>query len=224
MLQPRPLPLVVSGAIFTALILGLPLLHLNIRPSGATLVFAIVPTLVLVAMLLAPRRPVLSHFAFPISHLPLLVALPDLAGDRVYSGFSGLVALLAVLGAGAAYIVAATPRLFARRARIEVLGAVGLVLGLAPLLAFTVSALTVDDAPWPALTALVIGPMVAWWLVAHGFARQVALLHQRPSERARAAYILRLQTRPRPALFVAAAVLSVLALSLIAFLYLWSPR
>jgi hypothetical protein len=224
MLAPRPLPLVVSGLVFTALLIGLSMLHLQLQPRGATLLFAALPALVLVVMLLAPRRAALSHFAFPAAHVPLLVTLPELTGDRIYGGPSGLVAFVAVLGAGAAYLVAATPRFVARRVRIEALTGVALVLALAPLLAFAGSALATKTAPWPALTGLLLGPLVAWWLVAHGYVQHVALPALEPALRARSHFQLRDQARPRPAMFVAAAILSLFALSLIAFFYLWSPR
>ncbi len=221
---PRSLPLIVSGLVFTMLCVGLPMLHLHLRPGGATLLFLALPPGVLLVMLLAPRLPALSHFAFPLAHLPVLLAHPELTGPRVYAGPAGLVAFLAVVGAGTAYLVASTPRLAASRARPELLVVLGAVLAQAPLLALAVPALASDTAPWAALTCLAIGPVIAWWLVARGFVQQVALPAIDPAARTRAFYTLRDRIRPRPMTFVFAAIAAALTLGLIAFWYLWSPR
>jgi hypothetical protein len=223
MITPRPLPLVLSGLVFSLLALGMPLLHLGLSPGGLTLLLAALPPAVLVVMLLVPGRASLSHFAFPLSHLPLIAALPELAGDRIYGGPSGLIAFLAVLGAGAAYLVSATPRFVLRRTRVEVLAAVGLVVALAPLVAFVISALGTRSAPWPALTGLVVGPLLAWWLVAHGLARYVATPALDPAERTRALYLMRTSARPRLGTFVISAFMAAVALGLVAFFYLWRP-
>jgi len=224
MLLPRSLPLIVSGLVFTMLCVGLPMLHLHLHPGGVTLLFLTLPPAVLVVMLFAPRLPALSHFAFPLAHLPVLLVHPELTGPRVYAGPAGLVAFLAVVGAGTAYLVSTTPRLVASRARPELLVAVGAVLALAPLLALAVPALATDAAPWASLTCLAIGPVIAWWLVARGFVQQVGLPAVDPATRARSFYLLRDRIRPRPMTFVFAAIASALALGLIAFWYLWSPR
>ena len=221
---PRSLPLIVSGLVFTTLSIALPMLHLRVQPSGITLLFLALPPAVLVVMLLAPRSPALSHFAFPLAHLPMMLAHPELTGPRVYAGATGLVAFLAVVGAGAAYLVATTPRLTTSRARPELLVTLGALLALAPLLALAGPALAADTAPWASLTCLALGPLIAWWLVARGFVQQVALPAVDPALRARAFYLLRARVRPRPMTFVFAAIMSALALALLAFWYLWSPR
>lgn len=224
MASPRPLPLVVSGLVFTMLALGLPLLHLRSSPSGLQVALIALPIAVLVTVLLVPGRAALSHFAFPLAHVPLMAALPELTGDRIYGGASGLLAFVAVVCAGAAYLVAATPRLVTRRVRPELIAVVGLVVALAVLVAFVFGVHGAKNAPWPALTGLVIGPLVAWWLVAHGLARHVALPTLDRAVRTRDLYALRERSRPRLTTFVLAAVLAVVALALLAFFYLWSPR
>lgn len=221
---PRSLPLIVSGLVFTTLCIGLPMLHLRLHPGGATLLLLALPPAVLVVMLFAPRLPALSHFAFPLAHLPALLAYPELTGPRVYAGATGLVAFLAVVASAAAYLVATTPRLPASRARPELLVTIGAALALAPLLALAAPALAADTATWASLTCLALGPLIAWWLVARGFVQQVALPAVDPALRTRAFYTLRERIRPRPMTFLFAAIMSALALGLLAFWYLWSPR
>jgi len=221
---PRSLPLIVSGLVFTTLCIALPMLHLHLRPTGGALLLLLIPPAVLVVMLLAPRLSALSHFAFPLAHLPILLAYPELTGPRVYGGATGLVAFLAVVAAGAAYLVATTPRLVASRARPEWLVVIGTLLALAPSIALTAPALVADTAPWASLTCLALAPLIAWWLVARGFLQHVALPAVDPATRTRAFYTLRERIRPRPATFVLAALASALTLGLLAFWYLWSPR
>ncbi len=221
---PRTLPLLVSGLVFTLLAVVLPMLHLNLRPSGMTLLLLLIPPAMLVVMLLAPRLPGLSHFAFPLAHLPILLTHPDLAGPRIYAGASGLVAFLAVIASGVAYLVCTTPRLTTRRVRPEALASIGLAIALAPAVALAIPALASERVAWPAMTCLVLGPLVAWWLVARSFVQQVAVPALDPSARTRAFYALRSHARPRTTTLVVALVLAVLTLGLLAFWSFWSIR
>lgn len=221
---PRTLPLLVSGLVFTLLAVVLPMLHLNLRPSGMTLLLLLIPPAMLIVMLLAPRLPGLSHFAFPLAHLPILLTHPDLAGPRIYSGPSGLVAFLAVVAAGAAYLVCTTPRLTTRRVRPEALAWIALVMALAPAIALAIPALASEHVAWPAMTCLVLAPLVAWWLVARNFVQHVAVPTLDPATRTRAFYALRSRSRPRTSTLVVALVLAVLALGLLAFWSFWSIR
>ncbi len=221
---PRTLPLLVSGLVFTLLAVVLPMLHLNLRPSGMTLLLLLIPPAMLVVMLLAPRLPGLSHFAFPLSHLPILLTHPDLSGPRIYAGPTGLVAFLAVVASGAAYLVSTTPRLTTGRLRPEPLALIGLVLALAPAIALAIPALASERVAWPAMTCLVLGPLVAWWLVARNFVQHVAVPVLDPGARTRSFYTLRNRARPRTATLVFALVFAVLVLGLLAFWSFWSIR
>lgn len=221
---PRPLSIFVAGATFTALLFALPLAWLGLPARPLLLVLATLPLLVLVGLLFRPASPALSHLAFPLSHLPLLLVRPELTGPRVYGGATGLVALLAVIGAGAAFVVAVNPRLDGSRFRPEPWSLAGLALVLAPTLALFLPALATASAPWGSLLAVALAPLLAWWLVARVFARDVALPALETGHRVRALYRLRERSRPRTPRLVLASVLTVLALALSAFWYLWSPR
>lgn len=221
---PRPLSMLVAGATFTALLLALPLVHLGQPITTLVAAMTALPLLVLVALLFRPHLVALSHLAFPLAHLPLLLTRPELTGPRIYGGPSGLVAFLAVIAAGAAFFVTTTPRLEARRARPEALPLIGLLLVLAPTLALFAPALATRSAPWGALLCIALAPLVSWWLVAHVFLRDVATPALAPGQRVRALYRLRERARPRTSRLVLAAILAAPALTLTALWYLWSPR
>jgi len=216
--------MLVAGVTCTALLFALPLAYLGQPISALVAALATLPLLVLLALLFRPHLVTLSHLAFPLAHLPLLLTRPELTGPRIYGGPSGLVAFLAVIAAGAAFFVTVTPRLEARRARPEALPLVGLLLALAPTLALFAPALATSNAPWGALLCIALAPLVSWWLVAHVFVRDVAMPALAPGQRVRALYRLRERSRPRSSRLVLAAILTVPALALTALWYLWSPR
>jgi len=158
--------------------------------------------------------------------VPLFIAHPEVVGPRIYGGTSGIVAFVAVVAAALAYFVAATPRLPASRPRPEPLVWVAAAIALAPTLALAVPALGTDGpgVSWAALTALLLGPLVAWWLVARRFAHGVALPSLDRSLRTRALYDLRERSRPRTSGLVVAVVFALVAAALFLFWLLWSPR
>lgn len=216
--------MLVAGATFTALLFALPLAHLGQPLTAPVIALSTAPLIVLLALLLRPRLAYLSHLAFPLAHLPLLLLRPELAGPRIYGGPSGLVAFAAVIGAGAAFFVTVDPRLEARAARPSVLPWVGLLLTLAVTFSLFAPALAAPKAPWGALLAVALAPLLSWWLVARLLTRDVALPTLAASHRVRALYRLRERSRPRTSRLVLAAFLTVPALALTALWYLWSPR
>lgn len=223
-MSPRPTTLAVSALVLWALVVVVPLGHLGLSLAGAVLAFAALPLAILVLMFALPGRAALSHAAFPLAFMPLFIAHPEVVGPRIYSGATGIVAFLAVVAAAVAYFIAATPRLPQSRARPEPLVMTAAVIALAPTFALALPALGADNAPWAGLTALLLGPLVAWWLVARRFAHEVALPALDPSLRTRALYHLRERARPRTSGLVLAVVFALIALALVLTWMLWSPR
>jgi len=221
---PRPLTVFVAGLVFTVLLLILPFAHLGLRLSALVVLLLAWPGAVLIALLGYARLPALTHLAFPLAHLPLLTTHPELAGPKIYGGPTGFIALLAVAAAGLAFFIATTPRLAPRRSRPEPLVLVGALLALAPTLALLAPALGTTETPWGALLCILLGPLVAWWLVARDLAQGVVLPSIDPALRMRSLYLLREQTRPSTSRLVFAVVSSALAIALSALWYLWSPR
>lgn len=228
------LPLLFAGLAFTVLVLGLPMAHVGLRPRGVELVFVLLPLAALVAATLRPTLSLLTHLVVPVAHLPLLALHPELSGDTVYGGPKGLLALLAVACSFAIYLAVATPRLRPHaapsplRARLRlpghplVLGA--LILTLATLAALFLPALSQRSAPWPAASAIVLGPILVWWLVARGLGQRVLPPTLDEGQRLRALHELASRARPRPVILVLAALLAALSIGLGVFWSLWSPR
>lgn len=221
---PRPLALFVTGTLFTALFLAAPLAHQAVRPTARDVALLLVPTVVLLVALARPLA-VLVYALFPASHLLLVALRPELASATVYRTPWPL---LAVAGAGAAYIVAASRRLAPRAlptARIEgrVLVATGAVLALGPLLAFTLPALSRDAEPQTAALTAVLGPLAAWYAAGRLVPRLVAPPALTSMGHRDAWAALASRPRPRRRTFLIAAAFAVVALGLAAVWYAWGP-
>ncbi|MBL8783255.1 MAG: hypothetical protein JNJ59_00025 [Deltaproteobacteria bacterium] len=238
------LPLLFAGLAFTVLVLGLPMAHVGLRPRGIELAFVLLPLGAIVAATLRPNLTILTHLLVPVAHLPLLAVHPELTGDTVYGGPKGLLALLAVAASFAIYLAVATPRKTSRgpaakgpaprpeatprerRLRLPahplVLGALGLTLAV--LAALFLPALSQRNAPWQALSAIALGPILVWWLVARGLGQRILPPTLDEGQRLRALHDLAQSARPRPVILVLAALLAALSIGLGVFWSLWSPR
>ncbi|MFO0746840.1 MAG: hypothetical protein U1F43_14385 [Myxococcota bacterium] len=221
---PRPLALFITGTLFTALFLAAPLAHQSLRPTARDLALLLVPTLVLLVCLARPL-PALLYGLFPASHLALLAFRPDLAGPMVYRTAWPL---LAVIGAGAGYLFAAsrrlTPRALPPTSRSELpLVVGGALLALGPLLAFTLPALARDTEPQTAALTAVLGPLAAWYAAGRLLPRLVAPPALSGLAHREAWVALEGRPLPRRRTFIIAAVLAALALALAALWYMWGP-
>jgi len=220
---PRALALLITGLLFTALFLGVPLAHELPRPGARDLALALLPAVILMVAVARPH-PALIYALFPAAHLPLVLLRPELAGSNIYRNAWPL---LAVLGAGAAYLLAAARRLAPRPLLVapapRVLLVVAAVLALAPLIAFMIPALGRDVEPQNAALAAVLGPTASWYAAG----RLVPRLLTPPYLSAaghRAAWA-QLADRPPPKrkTFIIAALLAAVALGLAAVWYAWGP-
>lgn len=170
----RPTLLLVAGLSVTVLTFGLPLAHLGARLPGSSIGLALLPLLILGACSLWPTTTLLTHLAFPVSHLPLLLVEPELASREVYGGASGLFGLVAITTAFAMFLVAATPSLRPPRARVPLYAHADLwrgfaiAIAVAPILALALPALTAVDAD-PLGATVAIGCGLAVSVVAAGF-------------------------------------------------------
>jgi hypothetical protein len=232
--SPRP-SLFFAGLAFSVLVLALPMAHLGLRPRGVDLAFALLPLAALVAATLRPQLTVLTHLIVPVTHLPTLALHPELTGDAIYGGPKGLLALLAVAASFALYLWVATPRLRPRTtatpARLRDLRLPGhplvvgaLVLTLSISAALFLPALSPRGAPWPALSAVALGPLLVWWLVARGLGQRVMPPTLDEGQRLHALHTLSRDARPRPVILVLAVLLGALSIGLGVFWSLWSPR
>ncbi|MCA9514442.1 MAG: hypothetical protein KC635_05830 [Myxococcales bacterium] len=96
------------GAIFTTLLLVVPALHavswLGVHLDAVAWALVALPFAVLLAA--AGRGPLWAGlFAWPVAHLPALVAVPALSDRSLYTGLSGFVALAAVALLGVAWFL-----------------------------------------------------------------------------------------------------------------------
>lgn len=97
------------GAIFTALLLVVPALHavrwLGVHIDAVAWALIALPFVVLLAQ--SARGPAwVGLFAWPVAHLPALIAVPALSDRALYAGVSGFVALAAVALLGVAWFLA----------------------------------------------------------------------------------------------------------------------
>lgn len=170
----RPTLLLVAGLSVTVLTFGLPLAHLGARLPGSSIGLALLPLLVLGACSLRPTITLLTHLAFPVSHLPLLLAQPELVSREVYGGASGLFGLVAVATAFAMFLGAATTTLRPPKNRIplyahpELWRGFAIAVAVGPILALALPALTSVDAD-PLGASVAIGSGLAISVLAAGF-------------------------------------------------------
>lgn len=119
----------------------------------------------------------LRLFVYPVSHLPALVLIDEIAGPRVYGGADGLRALTAITVVAAAWTMLATRGLPRRRAGGRspggrVLPVVTAIYGVGVFGAFASAALQDRDGdPFAACVTLLVGLGATW----HAAGRLVAL-------------------------------------------------
>lgn len=173
----RPILLLVAGLSVTLLIVGLPVAHLGTRLLGSMLALVGLPLLVLIASAIRPETRWLTHLVFPASHLPLLIARPELTSREVYGGVSGLLGLIAIAVSYALYLVAVTPQK-ARGERVNspvhshpgLWRILAIAFAVGPTLALALPILTaLEPDPLGAAVALGSGVLVAalsvgWWM------------------------------------------------------------
>lgn len=225
----RPVLLLIAGLSVTLLTVGLPLAHLRVRPSGLALGLATLPFLVLLVTAARPHVRWLTHFAFPASHLPLLVIQPELTSREVYGGLSGLVGLIAIAVAYALFLTAATPsaRRLAPNARAtwtaspDVWRTLAILFAAGPILALVLPSLTAFE-PDPLGAAVAVGSGIAIAFVAVGLWLPRLVL-VRPEMRAAALSNLARQSRPSGARTAWALVVATLTLIGIAVWSFWRP-
>lgn len=170
----RPTLLLVAGLSVTVLTFGLPLAHLGARLPGSSIGLALLPLLVLGACSLRPTTALLTHLAFPVSHLPLLLVEPELASREVYGGASGLFGLVAIATAFAMFLGAATATLRPPKKSVplyahpELWRGFAIAVAVGPILALALPALTSLDAD-PLGASVAIGCGLAVSVLAAGF-------------------------------------------------------
>lgn len=170
----RPTLLLVAGLCVTILTFGLPLAHLGVRLPGSSIGLALLPLVVLGACSLRPTTTLLTHLAFPVSHLPLLLVEPDLVSREVYGGASGLFGLVAVATAFAMFLGATTSTLRPPKKSVplyahpELWRGFAIAVAVGPILALALPALTSIDAD-PLGASSAIGCGLAVSVLAAGF-------------------------------------------------------
>jgi hypothetical protein len=186
--------MLVAGLSVTLLIVGLPLAHLGLRLQGVAVVLVALPLVVLLASAIRPETRWLTHLVFPASHLPLLIARPELTSREVYGGLSGLIGLVAIAVSFVFYLMAVTPRLnrgerprTAWHSHPDLWRVLAILFAVGPTLALALPALTaLEPDPLGAAVALGIGVVVSalavgLWLprltLIEGEQRQEALRH-----------------------------------------------
>lgn len=239
----RPNLLLVAGLSVTVLAFGLPLAHLGVRLPGSGLALALLPVLTLLACSFRPATVLLTHFAFPVSHLPLLVTHPDLASREVYGGASGLLGLVAIASAFTVFLIAATPTLRPPKrptplhAHPDLWRGLAIAVAIGPILALALPALTAVDVD-PLGAAVAMGCGLAVSVVAAGFWMPRLVLALGPTT-GRVPYAARRaghglshderhqalarESRPSPARTAWVIVLSALALGGVAAWTYWRP-
>ncbi len=178
----RPITLLASGLSLLLLLVVLPMAHLGTRPTGLQLTLMLLPAMTLIACSFRPNIPWLTHFAFPASHLPLLMSNKALTSGEIYGGVNGLLGLIAIIVSAIVFFASATPALPTRRRTKNpgndlmrhpwLLPALAIAFTLGPALALTLPALMVPDLdPLNAALAIGLGPVLAvgtgLWLTRH---------------------------------------------------------
>jgi hypothetical protein len=157
--------------------------HLGTRPTGLQLTLMLLPALTLIACSFRPSITWLTHFAFPASHLPLLMSNKALTSGEIYGGVNGLLGLIAIIVSAIVFFASVTPALSTRRRANRrpnrdlmrhpwLLPALAIAFTLGPALALTLPALMVPDLdPLNAALAIGLGPVLAvgagLWLTRH---------------------------------------------------------
>jgi len=169
----RPITLLASGLSLLLLLVVLPMAHLGTRPTGLQLTLMLLPAMTLIACSFRPNITWLTHFAFPASHLPLLMSNKALTSGEVYGGVNGLLGLLAILVSAIVFFASVTPALPTRRRANGpndhgpmrhpwILPTLAIAFTLGPALALTLPALMVPDLdPLNAALAIGLGPVLA---------------------------------------------------------------
>jgi hypothetical protein len=168
---------IAVGAAFTALLLGLPAAH-AIRwsrlPVDAWLLVGLaLPWFALMACLVG-RHPAWPTLGFPVSHLPLVMAVPELTDARIYGGLRGLLAVGAIAGVGVAWLAVTlgSPAGGSRPKSGSVwphpfgTGALFLAIGIFGAFAAPTFESGIADR-WGAVVSLVVGLIAVWYAVGH---------------------------------------------------------
>lgn len=174
----RPITLLASGLSLLLLLVVLPMAHLGTRPTSLQLALMLLPAMTLIACSLRPTLPWLTHFAFPASHLPLLMSNKALTSGEVYGGVNGLLGLIAIVVSAIVFFASVAPALPARRrprpavTQPWIFVAIAIAFTLGPALALTLPALTIPDVdPLNAALAIGLGPVIAvgtsLWMTRH---------------------------------------------------------
>lgn len=229
---PRASPtLVASGLATTLLLLALPMLHLGLRPTTGMLALATLPVVALAVAVRFPAIPALTHFVFPVSHLPLLIAHPKLTSTEVYGGASGLFGLLAILVSGAVFLASTAPPIPRPTRTAEdapqrpwprslgTLRLLALAFALLPALALTLATISSPDlAPENAALALLLGPLLAVGTVGLWLTRALT-----PGDRDEALASLARRSRPSASRTTWVIIVAALAIGLTVFWSHWRP-
>jgi hypothetical protein len=163
------------GAAHTTLLLLLPALHVatwtGVALTPLTIALVALPYLALAAAALHPA-PWLTLGAYPLAHLPALIALPALTGPLVYEGALGLCALTAVAAVALTFAALALrrpatptppPRWHLRDHALPLAATASALLILAAFLAPILTTPAPVDAPAAQLSILTGTAIAAWF-------------------------------------------------------------
>ncbi|MGM0577037.1 MAG: hypothetical protein ACQEXJ_15030 [Myxococcota bacterium] len=228
----RRLVLASLGAILYALLVALPMAHVSAwaarAPDSVALGLAALPV-VAWAVAVARPAPWATLWLFPVSHLPVLVAHPDLTGRPVYAGVDGMLALGAVVAVGAAWcgVALAAPR--PRRARRplrdrlrEALLPAGTAVSLVLVLTAFVAPVLADDRAAdvaPSQLAVLAGVAVAAHVGGRRVVGDLGDLWFDGGERERWLAHVLAERRPSPRALAASLVIAALLAALVVFVY-----